>query len=267
MNQFDARADRAQRAARDGGAVAHRAFRTGIDVETKGGKTDVVTQADRDAQRRVVERIHAAFPDEPIVGEEDDELKEVPESGPSWIVDPIDGTNNFVRDVPMWATAVAALVDGEPVAAANALPAFEDLYAADESGAYRNGHEITVSERDDPELCTVVPTFWWGFEERDEYAAATEAVVSRFGDLRRYGSMQVCLSLLADGSLDGVFTNKQANSWDSVAGAYLVRQAGGTVTDLDGDDWRHDSDGIVASNGHVHDHVLAAARDIADRTA
>ncbi|WP_396612321.1 inositol monophosphatase family protein [Haloferax sp. S1W] len=264
MDELDARADRAQRAARDGGEVARRAFRTGIDVETKGGKTDVVTQADRDAQRRVVERIREAFPDDAIVGEEADELKSVPDSGAAWVVDPIDGTNNFVRNVPVWATAVAAVLDGEPVAAANFLPALGDLYAADSERAYRNGEQITVSQRDDPETCTICPTFWWDFDARDEYAATTRALVTRFADIRRYGSMQVVLSLLADGALDGVITNKQANPWDSVAGVHLVRMAGGTVTDFDGNEWRHDSDGLVASNGHIHDTLLDAAREIED---
>ncbi|KAB1188176.1 MULTISPECIES: inositol monophosphatase [Haloferax] len=261
MNELGARADRAQRAARDGGAVARRAFRTDISVETKGGKTDVVTEADRAAQRRVVERIRGAFPDDAIVGEEADALKAVPEDGESWVVDPIDGTNNFVRDIPVWATSVAAVIDGEPVAAANFLPALEDLYAADDEAAYRNGERISVSQRDDPETCTVCPTFWWNYDARDEYAAATRGIVSRFGDMRRYGSMQIALSYVADGALDGVITNKQANPWDSVAGAHLVRMAGGTVTDLDGNEWRHDSQGLVASNGHVHDAVLEAARE------
>ena len=264
MNELGARADRAQRAARDGGAVARRAFRTDISVETKGGKTDVVTAADREAQRRVVERILGAFPEDAIVGEEEDELKSIPDEGASWVVDPIDGTNNFVRDIPVWATAVAAVIDGEPVAAANFLPAFEDLYAADDQAAYRNGEQISVSQRDDPETCTVSPTFWWDYDARDEYAAATRAIVTRFGDMRRYGSMQVALSFLADGALDGVITNKRANPWDSVAGVHLVRMAGGTVTDLEGDEWRHDSPGLVASNGQIHDAVLESAREIAD---
>ncbi|KTG27252.1 inositol monophosphatase family protein [Haloferax profundi] len=264
MNELGARADRAQRAARDGGAVARRAFRTDIAVETKGGKTDVVTEADRAAQRRVIDRIHGSFPDDAIVGEEEDELKSVPDEGASWVIDPIDGTNNFVRDIPVWATSVAAVIDGDPVASANFLPALEDLYAADDEAAYRNGEKISVSQRDDPETCTVSPTFWWNYDARDEYAAATRAIVTRFGDMRRYGSMQVALSFVADGALDGVVTNKRANPWDSVAGVHLVRMAGGRVTDLDGNEWRHDSEGLVASNGHVHDTVLEAAREIAD---
>ncbi|MWG36731.1 inositol monophosphatase family protein [Halomarina oriensis] len=272
----------AERAARAGAAVADDRFRDGIDVETKDGKTDVVTEADRRTQRRVVEVVRETFPDDAIVGEEDEELKQVPESGPVWIIDPIDGTNNFVRDSRIWATSVAAVVDGEAVAAVNVFPALGDTYVAgpgerreqgagsasdrDATGVTRNGHPVTVNDQSDPEQCAVVPTIWWEFDARDEYAAACEAIVTRFGDMRRYGCAQAALSLLAGGSVDGVLTNVDPNPWDSVAGAFMVEQAGGTVTGLDGEPWRHDSPGLVASSGACHDAVLAAARDVDDRT-
>ncbi|WP_277985836.1 inositol monophosphatase family protein, partial [Halogeometricum borinquense] len=86
----------ARRAARAGGAVAADRFRTGIDVERKDGKTDVVTQADRDAQSRVIDVIREEYAADAIVGEEEDELKQVPSEGAAWVIDPIDGTNNFV---------------------------------------------------------------------------------------------------------------------------------------------------------------------------
>jgi len=76
------------------------------------------------------------------------------------------------------------------------------------------------------------------------------------------GCAQAVLSMVASGALDGVITNVQANPWDSVAGVHLIREAGGTVTDIHGDPWRHDSTGIVASNGLIHDEVLAATRAI-----
>jgi len=77
-----------------------------------------VTEADRAAQRTVIESIRETFPDDAIVGEEEDERKTVPETGAAWVIDPIDGTSNYVRDIRVWGTAVAAVVDGEPVAAA-----------------------------------------------------------------------------------------------------------------------------------------------------
>ena len=256
------RAAVAEAAARAGAAVAGDHFRRGIDVERKDGKTDVVTEADRESQRRVIARIREAFPEDAVVGEEDDELKTVPEDGAAWVIDPIDGTNNYVRDIRAFATAVAAVVDGEPVASAVALPAMDDVYVADAESVARNGESVAVSEREDPETAAATPTVWWDFDARDEYAAACTEIVDRFGDLRRFGSAQVTLALVAEGALDATITNVACNPWDTVAGVHMVRTAGGTVTDLDGEPWRHDSTGLVASNGPLHDEALAAARAV-----
>ncbi|WP_142858793.1 inositol monophosphatase family protein [Salinigranum halophilum] len=257
-----ARAHVAEQAARVGAAVAAGQFRREIAVETKGEQTDVVTQADRDAQSRVIDCIHSAYEANAIVGEEADELKSVPEEGPTWVIDPIDGTSNFVREFQVWCTAVAAVRDGDPVASAIVAPELGDVYVADDETATRNGEPISVSARTDPEGCSVVPTMWWGRDRRDEYAAACREVVERFGDLRRVGSAQVTLAMLAAGTIDGVVTNVYANPWDTVAGVHLIRLAGGTVTDVHGDPWRHDSHGLVASNGEIHDELLAAVGEV-----
>lgn len=255
------RADCALRAAEAGGAVAIDSFREGIAVETKGEKTDVVTQADRDAQRQVIATIQESYPDDPVVGEEEDEAKVVPDDGPAWVIDPIDGTNNFVRGIQWWATSVAATVDGEAVAGATVAPSLGDTYLLDSETAYLNGEEIAVSGRTDPEEFVVVPTVWWEFDRRAEYAAACRGITDRFGDMRRFGSAQLALALCAAGSVDGVVTNVAANPWDSLVGAALVEAAGGVVTDADGNPWRHDSQGLVASNGEAHEAVVAAAQD------
>jgi myo-inositol-1(or 4)-monophosphatase len=258
------RADLTLRAAKAGGSVASEYFRTDVPVERKDGKTDVVTEADRIAQRRVIETIRDEFVEDAIVGEEDDELKQVPDNGPAWIIDPIDGTNNFVRGIRVWATSVAAVVDGEPVAAATVMPAMGDTYWQGPSGVFRNGDRISVSDRTDSDLFAVCPTIWWPPERRDEYAAIDEAIVQRFGDMRRFGCAQAVLAMVADGAIDGTATNVVANPWDTVAGVAMIREAGGTVTDLNGDRWRHDSRGLVASNGEAHGEVLAAARAAED---
>jgi myo-inositol-1(or 4)-monophosphatase len=260
MNGEVRRVEVCEAAARSGAAVAAEYFRSSVDVDTKTSDTDVVTVADQEAQDAVVEAIQEAFPDDEFVGEEGDLRKDVPPEGPAWVIDPIDGTNNFVRDVPTFTTAVAAVVDGEPVAAANALAAHDELYSSDADGTYLDGESVSVSDVTDPSLATVVPTIWWPPDRRDEYAVACEQVVRRFADLRRFGSAQVSLSLVAAGSIEGAFTNVHPNPWDSIAGIHAVRAAGGTVTNLDGDRWTHDDRGLVASNGHVHGEVLAAAR-------
>jgi myo-inositol-1(or 4)-monophosphatase len=258
------RAGTAEAAARAGGEVALELFRSELDVERKSGKTDVVTRADREAEQAVLEAIRAEFPDDPVVAEETGGDATVPEQGPAWVVDPIDGTNNFVREIPVWATAVAALVDGEAVAAAVVLPALDDAYVADGTGTRLNGDTVAVSDRTDVETFSVTPTVWWDRTRRGEYAAATGEIVHRFGDLVRFRSAQATLAMVASGALDATFTNRTPNPWDSVAGAFLVSEAGGTVTDIEGESWRHDSHGLVASNGRRHDEVLAAGRAVDD---
>ena len=245
----DERVSVARRAAEVGAEVAVDRFRTEIDVERKANKNDVVTAADRDAQAAVIDVLRDAYPDDAIVGEEEEALKRVPDSGAAWVIDPIDGTNNYVRGTRLWGTAVAAVRDGSPVAGVTNMPALSDVYWTDGDRTYRNDERVTVSDRTDPETCAVTPTMWWDFDARDRYERACRAIVERFGDLRRMGCAQAELAGVADGSLDGVVTNIRANPWDTLAGVAMVRAAGGTVTDLDGDRWRHDS-------------VLAAAREI-----
>lgn len=262
MTDVDQRADVAASAARAGAEEAYRAFRAPVDVETKANKNDLVTETDRSAQRTVIQRVRAAYPDEPIVAEEDDAPTHVPASGPVWVIDPIDGTANYVRGIRIWATSVAAVLDGETVGAATVTPAMDDEYTADRSRGYRNDASLAVSERDDPETFTVAVLGWGPEGDRAEYATLATTVIERFGDLRRFGSMQTALAFVASGELDAAVTTRRPAPWDSIAGAHLVERAGGTVTDADGDRWRHDSEAMVVSNGRDHEAVLEAARTV-----
>ncbi|QSG10265.1 Archaeal fructose-1,6-bisphosphatase or related enzyme of inositol monophosphatase family [Halapricum desulfuricans] len=256
--------DLAREAAEAGATTAVDLFRTDLPVERKAGKTDYVTRADRRTQQRIVSTIRESDPEGMIVGEENDARTDVPQKGRAWVIDPIDGTNNYVRGMRHWATSVAVVEDGEPIAAANVLPAVGDTYVAERDGVRRNGESVSVSGRTDLETFTVAPTVWWDFDRRDEYAAAAEGIVTRFGDLVRLKSVQVALALVAAGSIEGAITNVRPNPWDSIAGVHLVERAGGRVTDIDGEDWHHDSHGLVASNGRDHGAMLAVARE-ADR--
>jgi myo-inositol-1(or 4)-monophosphatase len=262
MSDEERRFEVAEAAARAGASVAADYFRASVEIETKSSDTDVVTVADREAQDEVVETISETFPEDTFVGEEGDLQKTVPRDGPVWVIDPIDGTNNFVRQIAEYTTAVAAVVDGDPVAAANVMPSAGDAFTADTETVYRNGEPVTVSDVSDPALGCVVPTIWWPPDQRDEYSRACEAILTRFADLRRFGSAQAVLGKIAAGSLEGAITNVTCNPWDTIAGVHMVRVAGGTVTNLDGEPWTFDDRGLVASNGHVHDAVLEAAQEI-----
>ncbi|GAA0467578.1 inositol monophosphatase [Halococcus dombrowskii] len=257
----ETRAERAARAADVGASVALESFRGELAVETKSTKTDLVTETDRAAQRRTIECIHEAFPDDAIVGEEADTRKTVPESGAAWIVDPIDGTNNFVRGLGIWGTVVAAVEDGQTVAAATILPVLGDNYLADEDEATLNGEPIRVSAREDPETFVITPILLGG-----EFGATVGALAERFGDVRRFGCSQATLAAVAGGSLDAAVATARLSPWDTVAGVHMIRCAGGTVTDLAGERWQHDSDELIASNGEAHEELLVTLRDAAENS-
>jgi myo-inositol-1(or 4)-monophosphatase len=269
MTDATRRAALAERAARAGGVVARETFREDLLVETKSDKNDVVTEADRDAQHQVVSTIRNEFPTDTLVCEEDatppgenvDLQKSVPESGRAWIVDPIDGTANYVRGIRFWGTSVAAVVDGNPVGVATYLPSEGDLYAAGPESVTCNGTVLSVSERTDPETFAVGLIGWWPTKGGDAYASLFRAAADRFGDLRRLGCMQGVLALVASGGLDAAFMPERPHPWDAVSGVHLIRRAGGTATDIHGERWHHDSEGLVVSNGEAHDVVLDAVRD------
>lgn len=263
----------AERAVRAGGVVARERFRSDIQIETKSDKTDLVTAADRDAQQQVLATIRAEFPTDQFVCEEeesrlagpesDDEgptlVESVPTAGPAWIVDPIDGTTNYVRGSRTWATSVAALVDGEPVGSATYLPAMGDLYAAGPDSVTRDGDRMRVSDTDDPETFLVAVVNRW--TSPSDFGAVCKAADAKLGDVRRLGSFQATLAMLADGGFDAAVCTQSAEPWDTVAGVHMIRQAGGTVTDLAGERWDPESEGMIATNGRAHDDVVAAIRD------
>lgn len=250
------RREMARTAAERGATVALDHFETDLDERVKSGKVDVVTEADEAAQDAVIEAIREHYPEEPIVGEEGDQRKTLPESGPAWVVDPIDGTNNFVHGVRRWATAVAFVRDGEPVVSVIEVPALAETYVADETGVSLNDAPIEVSDRSDPDTFVVATTLRYTSGLRDEYVTLMDNTIREFDQFQRVGSTQFTLALVARGSLDVAVGLGVADPWDTVAGVQMVRQAGGTVTDIDGERWRHDSDGLVATNGAAHDAVL-----------
>lgn len=266
MAEWTRRATLAERAARAGGAVGCQRFRDELAVETKADKNDLVTEADREAQRQVLATVHEEFPNDPFVCEEAATppgtsregfalREEVPADGPAWVIDSIDGTANYVREFQMWTTSVAALVDGDPVGVASYLPALGDVYAAGDERATRNGEVISVSDRTDPETFAVGLLGRWPSTPSEEYADLFRTAGDRFGDLRRLGSTQATLALVAAGSLDAAFMLARPQPWDAIAGVHLARNAGGTVTDISGDPWHTDSQGLVVSNGGTHETV------------
>jgi myo-inositol-1(or 4)-monophosphatase len=276
MTDATRRAAVAERAARAGGVLARESFRGDLSIETKNGDpTDLVTAVDRDAQRQVISTIREAFPEDALVCEEDSQpvegpagesapdldLREtLPESGHAWVVDPIDGTANYVRGLSIWTTTVVAVSGDQAVGSATYLPVLGDIYTAGPESATRNGTSMTVSERADPTTFATALIGRWPSRGHDGYTDLFETTAERFGDVRRFGSMQATLALVASGGLDAAFMPTTPKPWDAIAGVHLIRRAGGTATTVEGERWTPDGPGLVVSNDACHDAVLETVR-------
>lgn len=248
--------------AESGAELAAERFRTVLQVETKSSQIDPVTEVDRETQSRIVATIEELFPDDTIVAEEDDALKRVPENGYAWVIDPIDGTLNYSRGLGVWVTSVAVIEDQTPIATVNVVPQLNEQYTATSDGATLNGMEISVSETTDPASFLVGSTLRLHTDEHQQFGVLADTVIDRFGEFRRTGSAQLTLSLVASGALDALIGLKQvADPWDTIAGVFHVRQAGGTVTDIHGNQWNPGSEGLVASNGRLHGDVVDVAQE------
>lgn len=239
--------------------------------ETKSSAVDPVTRFDREAEALVVSRLRSERPGDSIVGEEGANHRGT--SDLEWHIDPIDGTVNFVYDLPGWCTSIAVLSDGEPVAAAIAAPAIGanadpsstgEVFSAGRGLGARLGDDlINASASDDLATSLVATGFSYHLDEhRNAQAERVAGVLPHVRDIRRMGSAALDLAFVAAGRLDGYF-EEFLNSWDVAAGALLVREAGGTVTSFDGSplDVRRPA-GVLAAGRGLHrallDRVLTA---------
>jgi len=261
----------AGRAARAGGEVATSYFRTAMEVREKEGAMDPVTVADTETQERVVAELREAGDTAPVVGEEGDARKTVPDAGRAWVIDPIDGTTNFARGARSWGVCVALVEDREPVGGVTHLPALGDTYVAGPVGTTdderaritttRNGEPVSTTDKGDPGELVVAPVFHLHERDREQYRTVTAASLDAFGDVRALGSGQTALATLASGGIDAVVSTAPISPWDSICGVALVRGAGGRVTTLDGERWRPGDGSLIATNGACHEVVRGTVRD------
>ncbi|MSO79533.1 MAG: inositol monophosphatase [Acidimicrobiia bacterium] len=234
-----------------------------IVLDTFGSARDVVEKAPGDwvsaadmaSERAVREVLLAAWPEFPVFGEEEGgERADV-----GWLVDPLDGTTNFLRGFPVVGVSVALVADGAPVVGVVSAPMLGDLYVATAGGgATCNGETIRVSSRAvEQAICATGFPFRKKNERLGEYFPVFERALLTFEDLRRAGAASLDLAWVAAAVFDGYF-EQALGPWDVAAGALLVREAGGVVTDWSGDDtaWLTSGD-IVAAPPVVHDRLLA----------
>ena len=225
--------------AQEAGALAARLRREGVTVAaTKSSPIDIVTAADRASEDLIRERLAAARPGDGFLGEES--AASVGSSGLTWIVDPIDGTVNYLYDLPNWSVSIA-VVEGDPdpqswraLAGAVAAPMLGDLYTASAGGGAHLG-ELALRVRPAVPLnrALVATGFHYTQEIRTNQARVAQPLLARVRDLRRAGGAAIDLAYVAAGRIDAYF-EQGLSPWDQAAGALLVREAGGVVQGLGG---------------------------------
>jgi myo-inositol-1(or 4)-monophosphatase len=246
-----AAAEAAGRVLRDGFGRQHQ-------IEYKG-EADLVTEADEEAERKIMEVIHEAFPDHGMLTEEGGETQG--QGNARWIVDPLDGTTNYAHGLPLFCTSIALEKDNEVVLGVVHDPMANETYAAERGGgATLNSKVIAVSETDEPARALLGTSF----ADRPEELEAGLDLFGRFADLargvRRLGSGALDLCYVAAGRLDGCY-EQGFSAWDVAAGVLIVEEAGGKATDHQGGGLDpEDSEGLVVSNGPLHPDLIRVTR-------
>jgi len=245
------------------GALIRDAMGQRRNVEYKSA-VDLVTDVDRRAEALILSGLRAAFPDDALVAEET--AGHAPSAGPCWVVDPLDGTTNFVHALPHFAVSIGFLDDGVPSSAAVYDPCKGELFHAERGGgAFLGDQRLAVSSVNELDRALLVTGFPY---DRREHASLYLEYFREFlcsaQDLRRYGSASLDLCYVAAGRFDGFFEWK-LHPWDTAAGWLIVNEAGGRVSDFDGAAYDPWLPRILATNGGIHDEAVAVLERIALR--
>jgi myo-inositol-1(or 4)-monophosphatase len=261
MNSF---LDVAVETAREAGAILLAEFARPVKISYKG-EVDIVTQADKRSEEAIVSRLRAHFPKHAIVAEEGGGTEN--DSPFRWHVDPLDGTTNFAHGYPCFCVSLGLEEAGEPIVGVIYQPVSGELFTAVKGeGAYLNQKKIQVSKIEKLAtslLCTGFPSvkraqnnnihYYWDFTLRSH-------------GVRRDGSAAMDLASVACGRFEG-FWEFGLHTWDAAAGILLVTEAGGTVSQFNGQPYRLGDRELLASNGRVHEEMKEIAAGVAERAA
>ena len=248
--------------ARIAGAHADAWFRKrgSLVIEEKGAQ-DYVSVADKKTEALIIEELSRRFPEHAFYGEESARQKPAP-GQPVWVIDPIDGTTNFLRGIPLWAVSVALVLDGEPEVGVIVCPRQDEVYAAAKGeGATLDNVKIMAAKT------TALARSQIGFGSSfrsdahtspDQVIALQSQLKRQGADVRRLGSACVQMAYVAAGRLDG-YCELHLNSWDVAAGLVILREAGALTNDYTRGDWLSDGNVLVCGAPGVFDELVRAA--------
>lgn len=248
MNVMIRAAEKASKALlRDFSEVEH------LQVSRKG-PSDFVTAADKRSEKTIFEELKKAKPDWSFIMEESGQVKG---SDPDhvWIIDPLDGTHNFMHGIPHWCISIALERKGEVIAGLVYDCAKNEMFTAEKGGgAFLRNFRIRVSGRRDLESCMVNFGQPYGSKEDRDRFFKEQIAVNEVAMVRRYGAAALDLCYVAAGRIDG-FWERNLKPWDAAAGSLIVKEAAGVVTSIESDDNPVYSGSLVAGNAQVHNDI------------
>ena len=239
-----------------GAAELRRYFNGSFTISSKESINDLVTDADHASERAIIKIIQDKHPDHFILSEETGSVQT--NSKTKWIIDPIDGTINFANGIPICCVSIGVEQDGEMLMGAVFNPFMNELFFAEKGkGATLHEKPIKVSDKDNLLTSCLVTGFPYQYlDVANGPLEIFEKLIRKSIPVRRLGSAALDLCWTAAGRFDGFYEHK-LQAWDSAAGYIIVQEAGGVVTDLKGDKFNPYQPGIIASNGKIHDQLLA----------
>jgi len=244
------------RAARAAGDVIIRQIDHVQDLPViKKSRNDFVTEVDKHAEMAIIDTLRNSYPDHAILAEESGQQGESPYL---WIIDPLDGTTNYLHGFPQYAVSIALQHQGELVQAVVYDPLRQELFTASRGeGAMLNNKRMRVSKQKYLEGALLGTGFPFKEQERlDEYLDSFKSLFPMTAGIRRAGAASLDLAYVACGRLDG-FWELGLKPWDMAAGALLVKEAGGLISDLDGKDTYLKNGDVIAANPDIFDEILA----------
>ena len=242
-------------AARRAGSLIAARYPGERNVRSKGYR-DVITEVDLAAERIVIDLVRQRFPDHTIVSEEAG--GHLSANGYTWVIDPLDGTTNYSRRIPICSVSIGLLASGEPLLGVVYDPLRDEMFVGERgNGAHVNGRSIEASDR--MQLDQSVVGFDWGHadDDRQQVIAILNRVAPLCATVRGLGSAALALAYVAAGWLDA-YINLALKPWDSAAAMVLIAEAGGRCTTIEGTPYQVSAPEGLATNGRLHAHILAA---------
>lgn len=221
------------------------------DIKNKGGFSGFATRVDIEAEKIIKNIITKKYPKHNILGEESG--KTYKNSDYTWVVDPLDGTHNYLMGNPLFCTAIALTYKNEVILGVIYAPYLKELYWAEKGkGAFLNGKKIRVNKK--TEIKNAQFFFCHGYQKKDVKKALNiyQKIKMKATDIRQLGAGGIETSWVAAGRAEG-FVIPGGQPWDIAPGVLLVREAGGQATDFKGEDWNLKSKDMICSNGIIHD--------------